>query len=67
MRIRLNDGRLLADLLAFMREADYIAFRSEPDTIEVLRPTRADADAREIAAPLARWRAGHPGVEPEIV
>ena len=67
MRIRLHDGRLLADLLAFMREAGCIAFRSEPDTIEVLRPTRGDADAREIAALLARWRAGHHGADPEIV
>jgi hypothetical protein len=67
MRIRLHDGRLLADLLSFMREAGCIAFQSDPETIEVLRPTRGDADAREIAALLAHWQTGHPGVDPEIV
>jgi hypothetical protein len=67
MRIRLHDGRLVADLLSFMREAGCIAFQSEPGTIEVLRPTRRDADARELAALLAHWRAAHPGADPEIV
>ena len=50
-----------------MREAGCIAFQLDPETIEVLRPTRGDADAREIAALLAHWQTGHSGADPEIV
>lgn len=67
MRIRLHDERLRADLLSFMRGAGCIAYLAEADTIEVLRPTRGDAEAAEITELLASWSAGHPDAAPEIV
>ena len=37
------------------------------DAIEVLRPTRGDAEAGEIRELLARWTASHPDAGPEII
>jgi hypothetical protein len=67
MLIRLNDERLLTDLLSFMRASDCIAYSQTEDSIEVLRPTRGAAEASEIRDLLARWTALHPGAEPEIL
>ena len=67
MRIRLHDGRLLADLLSHMREGGCIAYFQTNESIEVLRPTRGGAEAGEIRELLARWSAAHPGADPEIL
>jgi hypothetical protein len=67
MRIRLDDRRLLGDLLSFMREAGCIAYYEGDTAIEVLRPTRGGAEAAEIKELLALWNASNPGAGPEIV
>ena len=67
MRIRLNDERLLTDLLSFMRGVGCVAYRGEAGTIEVLRPTRAGAEAAELTELLARWSASHPGAGAAIL
>ena len=67
MRIRLHDKGHLADLIFFMRGAGCIAYQADAGVIEVLRPTRAGAEATELKELLARWNANHPGASLEIL
>jgi hypothetical protein len=67
MRIRLDDERLLADMLAFMRAEGCIAYSHAEGSIEVLRPARPGVETAEIKELLARWKHENPGASPEIV
>jgi hypothetical protein len=67
MRIRLHNGRLLADLISHLREGRCIAYVHSQDSIEVLRPTRGAAEASEIRQLLDEWSAANPDADPEIV
>jgi hypothetical protein len=69
MRIRVHDAKDLADLVAFLRERDYVAEEVAPNTIEVSRlsSVRHNHVQIELEVFLEAWHAAHPGARAEFV
>jgi hypothetical protein len=73
MKIRIDEIRLLPDLVSFLERLDVASHRLAPDMVEVriVRPLSEQfdeaADRLTIVQTLREWCSLHPGVRADIV
>jgi hypothetical protein len=69
MRIRVQEAADLANLVAFLKERDYVAEQVAPNTIEVSRlsSVRHNHVRMELDLHLRAWHAAHPEAQAEFV
>ena len=69
MLARINDPKLIDDLVRFLRRHDYLAVQRGRDNVEVapINSVSARADRKRVRRDLARWRSEHPDVTAEVV
>ena len=69
VRIRVQDAADIDGLVAFLEARDYVAERTGPNTIEVLRlsSVRHDHIRMELDLVLRAWHSAHPAAHAELV